>query len=220
MASIGFAGQGSHSFGGVRSGPGLPFNYNTHVPYVGNQRWGSGVRPYGGQSRPGFGNHRPYRYPGLLAFPFFPVSDWGGYLGDSNPYYDETAPAPDASSAPDQYMGPQQPPPGYYPGPQYPPPPQAYYPAPQPQDPYAAQQAEPDAHPAEALPPIVLVLHNGQKLQISNYAVVNDVIWDFSKPAARKIAVASIDLAASAKATQDSGGEFPDFNAPRAEQNP
>ncbi len=57
--------------------------------------------------------------------------------------------------------------------------------------------------------PIVLVLQNGGQLTTRSYAVMNGTIWDFSKQPVRKIPLATVDIAASTKATEASGGEFP-----------
>jgi len=61
-------------------------------------------------------------------------------------------------------------------------------------------------------PPITLVLRNGQQIQVQNYAVMDGVFWDFSKQPARKIPLSSINLQASAEATEANGGEFPDLS--------
>lgn len=79
-------------------------------------------------------------------------------------------------------------------------------PSPQsPQSQVTARSAEPQA-PQQ---PIVLVLQNGARLSITNYAVMNNVIWDFSKQPARKIPVSTVNVAASEKLTQENGAEFP-----------
>jgi hypothetical protein len=78
-----------------------------------------------------------------------------------------------------------------------------YAQAPQP-PPYATRE---DPQPAQ--PPVTLVLRNGQQLQVQNYAVMDQTFWDFSTQPTRKIPIANIDVAASAKATAASGGEFP-----------
>ena len=65
---------------------------------------------------------------------------------------------------------------------------------------------------AESLPPaipITLILRDGQQLQVQNYAVMDHTFWDFTKQPTRKIPISSIDIAASAKATEAKGGEFP-----------
>jgi len=81
-----------------------------------------------------------------------------------------------------------------------PPSPSSSYVPPSPQT-----QSEPEQNP----PPITLVLHSGQQFQVRNYAVVDHTFWDFTTQPVRKIPLSSIDLAASEKATQANGGEFP-----------
>ena len=83
----------------------------------------------------------------------------------------------------------------------------------QPAPPANASQAPQEAPPAAA--PITVVLRDGHRLQVANYAVMDRVFWDFSKQPARRIAVADIDVAASAKATEAAGGEFPELAAGR-----
>ena len=74
--------------------------------------------------------------------------------------------------------------------------------------PPASESGEPAPAEPQA-PPLTLVLRNGQQLQVQSYAVVDQTFWDFTNPAVRKIPLSSIDLAASAKATEANGGEFP-----------
>lgn len=74
-----------------------------------------------------------------------------------------------------------------------------------------AQPQVPDPTPPQA--PIILVLKNGQRIQVQNYAIMNGVLWDFSRQPTRKIPIASIDTAASANATEASGGEFPQLSS-------
>ncbi len=63
--------------------------------------------------------------------------------------------------------------------------------------------------PAPPVPPIVVVLKTGQQLHVQSFAVMNGILWNFSGPVARKIPVSSIDVDASTKATEASGGELP-----------
>lgn len=213
---------------GARGGPGVPFNGGTHAPFVGNHLPFVGNHmPLGGTHVPFVGDHnwgseseefdhhhhRPYDgvYPGVFAYPVFPLSDWNSYLGDPGTYYGNqggyyqngppVAP-PDAYGPPNPYASEPNP---YQP--------RAYEPAP---EPYAAPApAAPQVEtPIEPLPPLVLILHDGQKLELANYAIVDGVLWDFSKRVAHKIPVSSIDMTASAKATVDNGGEFPQFSNP------
>ncbi|HZS57335.1 MAG TPA: hypothetical protein VFA65_23245 [Bryobacteraceae bacterium] len=69
----------------------------------------------------------------------------------------------------------------------------------------------PAAPQQEAQPsiPVTLVLRSGEQLQVQNYAVTGDSFWAFAQHGTRKIPLASIDLPASAKATQANGGDFP-----------
>jgi hypothetical protein len=72
-------------------------------------------------------------------------------------------------------------------------------------------QAREDPQPPQ--PPVTLVLRNGQQLKVQNYAVMDQTFWDFSAQPAQKIPIANIDVAASARATAASGGEFPQLDA-------
>ncbi len=74
--------------------------------------------------------------------------------------------------------------------------------------------AYPDAGSAsqpteQQTPPLTLILRDGQHLQVQSYAVVDQTFWDFTNATTRKIPLSNIDMAASAKATQANGGEFP-----------
>jgi hypothetical protein len=73
------------------------------------------------------------------------------------------------------------------------------------------QPAQPD--PPQPQVPVTLILKNGQQVQVQNYAVMNGVLWDFSRQPTRKIPIASIDVSASASATEANGGEFPQLSA-------
>ena len=75
----------------------------------------------------------------------------------------------------------------------------------------SASGSVPDSSPQEAapVPPLTVVLHDGQVLQIQNYAVMGDTLWDLSSQPAHRIPVSSIDIPASTKASEASGAEFP-----------
>ena len=81
----------------------------------------------------------------------------------------------------------------------------------------APAPAAPVEAPQDAPPivPITVVLRNGQQLHVSSYAVMNKVFWDFSQQPARRIPIANIDVAASKKATEAAGAEFPELSANR-----
>jgi hypothetical protein len=76
------------------------------------------------------------------------------------------------------------------------PPPQASYP----QDEQAASQ------PAE--PATVIVLRDGHKLETTNYAVMDQTLWNFSAKPVQKIPLSAVDLAASEKANAARGVDF------------
>ncbi|HEX7359507.1 MAG TPA: hypothetical protein VF283_03345 [Bryobacteraceae bacterium] len=80
---------------------------------------------------------------------------------------------------------------------------EAVAPAPAPAYPPAASESEPQQ------PPVTLVLRNGQRLTVNDYAVMDHTFWDFSKRPVYKIPLSSIDIAASQQATAAAGGEFP-----------
>jgi hypothetical protein len=72
----------------------------------------------------------------------------------------------------------------------------------------AAPAAVPSEPPPPAIP-ITLVLRNGQQVSVQSYALMNGTLWDLSKQPARKYPISNIDIPASEKATEASGGEFP-----------
>ncbi len=82
------------------------------------------------------------------------------------------------------------------------------------------QQAQPQQYAMQQEPPpppqvpVTLVLRDGHQLQVQNYAVMDQTFWDFTRQPVRKIPLSSIDVAASAKATEAKGGEFPQLATP------
>jgi hypothetical protein len=173
----------------------------------------------------GYGyNNRNRNYP--LAYWFTPYY-YPGLFYDSGPlfdYYDNYPyPVGDVPQGPDaqqqdlaQNMPPQYAPypPYYYPPEPYAMPPQGAYTAPPPgyynNPPYAVYPpAAPQTSDMQPSPPVTLVLTNGEKLQVQNYAIMGSTFWDFSKQPARRIPLSSIDVPASTKATEANGAEFP-----------
>ncbi len=71
------------------------------------------------------------------------------------------------------------------------------------------------AKPAPAPPPTVFVLRNGQKLELSDYALTSDTLYDLRDGRAKKISLAEVDLPATVKANEDRGVEFTLPNAAR-----
>ncbi len=81
---------------------------------------------------------------------------------------------------------------------------------------YGQQAQAPGPQQQDSQPPqvpITLVLRNGQQLQVQNYAIMNQTFWDFSSQPARRIPMSSIDIPASARATETNGGEFPQIDS-------
>jgi hypothetical protein len=71
------------------------------------------------------------------------------------------------------------------------------------------------AAPQEQAPPpipITLVLRSGEQLRVQNYAVTGNTFWDFTQTGTRKIPLSNIDIAASTRATQANGAEFPQLD--------
>ena len=160
---------------------------------------------YGGGGRGGvYPVRRPgrYGYYGVGLYPAYGLGYWGNDFYD--PYYDSQSYAPYAPA--DQY-GPyaamQDPNVETGPGSYYPPIPYAG-----PEQDQMQQQPAPAPDPPSL--PIILILKSGQKLEVQNYAIVDGMFWDFSKPNSKRIPLANIDLAASEKATEASGGSFPE----------
>ena len=67
---------------------------------------------------------------------------------------------------------------------------------------------EPTPAPAVEQPPTVLVYRDGHSVEIRNYAIVGDVLYDFSSDRRHKIALADLDLAATQKQNDDRGVDF------------
>jgi tryptophanase len=76
---------------------------------------------------------------------------------------------------------------------------------------YQQQTAAPQEQAAPSIP-ITLVLRSGEQLRVQNYAITGNMFWDFTQTGARKIPLSSIDIAASTKASQASGAEFPQLD--------
>ena len=80
----------------------------------------------------------------------------------------------------------------------------------------AAEKTEQAQAPAAARTPVplpvepatVIVLRNGQQFETTNYAIMDDTLWNFSAKPLRKIPLTSIDVAASQKANATRGVDF------------
>jgi hypothetical protein len=74
----------------------------------------------------------------------------------------------------------------------------------------AKSEAAPAAHdaPAREQPATVLVYRDGHTVEITNYAIVGDLLYDFSSGPRHKIALADLDLTATQRKNDDRGVDF------------
>ncbi len=63
----------------------------------------------------------------------------------------------------------------------------------------------PPPPPPKPEPPTVLVFKDGHRADIHNYAIVGDTLWDLNEQETRKIALAELDLPATAKVNDEHG---------------
>lgn len=62
--------------------------------------------------------------------------------------------------------------------------------------------------PLPAEPATVIVLRNGQQFETTNYAIMDETLWNFSAKPLQKIPLSSIDMTASQKANATRGVDF------------
>jgi len=72
----------------------------------------------------------------------------------------------------------------------------------------APQQPQAQADPAQEQEPTVLVFRDGHKQEVKNYAIVGQMLWDFSAKGTRKIPLADLDLDTTRKLNDDRGVDF------------
>jgi hypothetical protein len=80
----------------------------------------------------------------------------------------------------------------------------------------AAEKAQEAPTPATASAPVplpaepatVVVLRTGKQFETTNYAIMDDTLWNFSAKPLQKIPLTSIDVAASQKANAARGVDF------------
>ncbi len=79
-----------------------------------------------------------------------------------------------------------------------------------PADDTAAAQVNSTAssQPAQPQDPSVLVFRDGHQLQVQNYAIVGDMLYDFTPGHPRKVPLSQLDLPATVKANDDRGVDF------------
>jgi hypothetical protein len=75
-----------------------------------------------------------------------------------------------------------------------------------------AQQAEAapaaPSEPEPVAPSTVLVFRDGHQLEIANYAIVGDTLFDLTPGHSRKVALSELDLTATKKQNDDRGSDF------------
>ena len=67
-------------------------------------------------------------------------------------------------------------------------------------------QSDPDPEPPQ--PPTTLVFKDGHQLEVNNYAIVSQTLYDLTPGHPRKIALADLDLPATEKQNDDHGVTF------------
>lgn len=72
----------------------------------------------------------------------------------------------------------------------------------------AAPAVQEPVAPVPPTPATVIVLRDGRRLETSNYAIMDQTLWNFSARPIQKIPVSSIDVSASEKANAERGVDF------------
>jgi hypothetical protein len=74
--------------------------------------------------------------------------------------------------------------------------------------PVADAAPSPEAVPAPDQPQTVLVFKDGRQIEVANYAIVGSTLYDLTGGRRQKIALADLDLTATAKQNDDRGIDF------------
>jgi hypothetical protein len=184
------------SLGPFGYGPGMPSNLGT-APNI--RQYPFRQFPYTRPRGRGFGGGYGYSY----AIPYYVPYDASGYGYDYVGGPDMYSGPPIGPSEPTLHIIVEQPPA----------PPQAYQGAkasemssdrrarPEAQEPPPPQREE---HPVN---PTILVFRDGHKQEVSNYAIMGQVVYVFDDHT-KKIALAELDVPATVKANDDRGLEF------------
>jgi hypothetical protein len=73
---------------------------------------------------------------------------------------------------------------------------------------HAVQSAASDPAPEPPQPPTVLVFKDGRELEVGNYAIVGQTLYDLTPGHPRRIALADLNLDATQKLNDDRGANF------------
>ena len=71
-----------------------------------------------------------------------------------------------------------------------------------------AQPESASSQPVQPQEPNVLVFRDGHQLEVQNYAIVGDFLYDFTPGHTRKVPLSQLDLPATVKANDDRGLDF------------
>jgi len=71
-----------------------------------------------------------------------------------------------------------------------------------------APAPRPDKQATEVVPATVLVFHDQHKLEVQNYAIVGQTLWNFAPGHTEKIPLSDLDLPATTKANDERGVDF------------
>ena len=82
----------------------------------------------------------------------------------------------------------------------------------------AAAQAQAQARASEApepspRPPVILVFKNGQQIESQGYAIMGDILWVLTESGNQRVALSSLDVAATQRENLKRGIEFPDVGS-------
>jgi hypothetical protein len=81
-------------------------------------------------------------------------------------------------------------------------------PAPATQPPAVQDDSTAAQQPEAPQPPSVLVFRDGHQMEVENYAIVGDTLYDFTPGHARKLALSQLDLNATVQVNDDRGVDF------------
>lgn len=88
----------------------------------------------------------------------------------------------------------------------------AYFPPPAPPETQPAQEPSPEpaaaSQPVPALPATVLIFRDGHRMEVSDYAIVGETLFDLTPGEYQKISLAELDLPATQQQNDNRGVDF------------
>lgn len=206
----------SHGFGGHASAPGVRASVTAHGSFAPNHPVVHPVRPFGCCGTSFFPQHpRPVRnfhharrgfFPGAVVYgvPYYP------YAYDDMDDYADVPSQDNQNQYSDQDNAPYNGGPTIFdrrgPGPEYNRS-EAAGPAtddqPQPNETVASTP-----EPEPLAPPTVLIFRDGHQMEIANYAIVGDTLFDLTPGHPRRVPLSELDVNATQKQNEDRGTDF------------